>query len=363
MDGTVYSLAKFGTSLYAAGYFVQAGGAAAKSIARWDGTSWLGLGSGLDDGGSAGRGFALATFDDGSGPALYVGGWFLAAGGVGARSIARWNGSAWSSIGDANGFVNALTVYDEGSGPRLYAGGNFTNIGGIAANTLATWNGASWSAVPTGIGTATVNSLAVFDDGSGPGLYVGGTFSGMGGISSQSIARWRGGAWSALGLGVGQSGSVVRSMTVYDDGGGPALYVMGKFFEASGTPAVHIARWRNSSWSAVDGGLGPNNSEAFASAVCDVGSSEPQLFVGGSFLGAGGMPSAYLAHYVGCPICKPNCDGSSTPPILNVNDYLCFLNSFAQGEPYANCDASTASPLLNVNDFLCFINSFAAGCP
>src|SRR5437763_420412 len=29
---------------------------------------------------------------------------------------------------------------------------------------------------------------------------------------------------------------------------------------------------------------------------------------------------------------------------------------------YANCDASTALPILNVNDFSCFLNRFAAGC-
>ena len=58
-----------------------------------------------------------------------------------------------------------------------------------------------------------------------------------------------------------------------------------------------------------------------------------------------------------------NCDGSTTAPILNVNDFICFNNRFAAGESYANCDASTAPPVLNVNDFICFNNRFATGCP
>jgi hypothetical protein len=29
---------------------------------------------------------------------------------------------------------------------------------------------------------------------------------------------------------------------------------------------------------------------------------------------------------------------------------------------YPNCDGSTASPILNINDFQCFVNHFAAGC-
>ncbi len=60
--------------------------------------------------------------------------------------------------------------------------------------------------------------------------------------------------------------------------------------------------------------------------------------------------------------CYANCDGSTAPPVLNVNDFNCFLNRFAAGDSYANCDASTAPPVLNVNDFNCFLNRFAAGC-
>jgi hypothetical protein len=48
-----------------------------------------------------------------------------------------------------------------------------------------------------------------------------------------------------------------------------------------------------------------------------------------------------------------------------VNQYAA-----AQGLPqaqqvthYANCDGSTVAPVLNVDDFTCFINSYAQGCP
>ncbi len=60
--------------------------------------------------------------------------------------------------------------------------------------------------------------------------------------------------------------------------------------------------------------------------------------------------------------CQPNCDESTTPPILNVLDFACFLNKFAAGDLYANCDSSTTPPILNVLDFACFLNKFAAGC-
>ncbi|MFN0134033.1 MAG: DNRLRE domain-containing protein [Phycisphaerales bacterium] len=60
--------------------------------------------------------------------------------------------------------------------------------------------------------------------------------------------------------------------------------------------------------------------------------------------------------------CYANCDASTTVPILNVNDFVCFLNRFGAGASYANCDGSTTTPVLNINDFVCFLNAFGAGC-
>ena len=60
--------------------------------------------------------------------------------------------------------------------------------------------------------------------------------------------------------------------------------------------------------------------------------------------------------------CYANCDESTTAPVLNVNDFTCFLNRYAAGDSYANCDNSTIAPILNVNDFACFLNLYAQGC-
>jgi hypothetical protein len=60
--------------------------------------------------------------------------------------------------------------------------------------------------------------------------------------------------------------------------------------------------------------------------------------------------------------CYANCDASTNPPCLNVNDFVCFNNLYAAGNTSANCDLSTNPPVLNVNDFVCFNNSYAAGC-
>jgi hypothetical protein len=62
-------------------------------------------------------------------------------------------------------------------------------------------------------------------------------------------------------------------------------------------------------------------------------------------------------------LCPANCDDSTVEPTLNIDDFTCFINKFALGDPYANCDGSSVEPLLNIDDFTCFINNFALGCP
>ncbi len=44
---TAYALAVYNSNLIVGGYFTDAGGVAADGIARWDGTAWSALGSGL----------------------------------------------------------------------------------------------------------------------------------------------------------------------------------------------------------------------------------------------------------------------------------------------------------------------------
>ena len=58
---------------------------------------------------------------------LYAGGDFTTAGAITANYIAKWDGTNWSALGSGmNGGVDALTV----GGNELYAGGNFTTAGG-----------------------------------------------------------------------------------------------------------------------------------------------------------------------------------------------------------------------------------------
>ena len=105
---------------------------------------WVTLNSGLP--GANGTVNAIAM--DGSGN-VYVGGSFNVIGTVSANNIAKWDGSAWSALGTGmDGGVSALAV----SGTDLYAGGVFTNAGGVTVNGIAKWNGSAWSALSSGVG-------------------------------------------------------------------------------------------------------------------------------------------------------------------------------------------------------------------
>jgi hypothetical protein len=75
--------------------------------------------------------------------------------------------------------------------------------------------------------------------------------------------------------------------------------------------------------------------------------------------------SSVLRYPAQVTACYANCDGSNTPPVLNVGDFSCFLVRYAAGDPYANCDGSTTAPVLNVADFSCFLQAYSAavGCP
>src|SRR5690606_27259173 len=176
--------------LYVAGSFDRADGAPIYNIARWDGETWEPVGRGLNT-----TVESLCVFDeDGPGPkrpALFAGGQFSREVGGEPQSlirIARWDGSAWTDVGGwlSDGVVRDMVVWaHDGPGPAresLYIGGKFPILPDLSpANSVARWDGTHWHAVGggvTGFGAGTgASALGVFDeDGPAPnpgGLYVG----------------------------------------------------------------------------------------------------------------------------------------------------------------------------------------------
>lgn len=280
----VNSIRISGGTIYAGGTFTNAGAVAARNIASWNGTAWSALGAGLSG--------TIGTFQYPvqtialSGGQLFVGGNFTTAGAVSAKNIARWDGSAWSALGTgANSNVYALHAATNGD---LLVAGAFTNAGGVTASRIARWNGASWSALAGGV-SATATALLP----EGTNLLVGGNFAYAGGptasLAAGGIARWDGANWSVIGTRGLFNGATttVRALTLADR----VLHVGGSFTAIGDISANRIARWDGTNWSTFGSGL---NGDVNAIAV-----DGANVYAGGSFTDASGTPVNNIAMWDG----------------------------------------------------------------
>ncbi|MCL4222152.1 MAG: hypothetical protein KJZ65_12375 [Phycisphaerales bacterium] len=390
-----------GTSLYATGSFTANGVVGGQNLARWDGSAWQSVGGGLINQYSN----CLAVYNGD----LIAGGYFDSAGGVeGTAKLARWDGTQWHSMNaQSESFLNSvwdlqvwngelyiagnyldlggnpdldhiakwdgtnysavggtiggavpliildLQLADLGDGEKLYAAGRFLNIGGVPANNIAVWNGSNWSALGGGIthtSIAQVICMTTFDDGNGPALYAGGSFTSAGGSPATRIAKWNGSSWSAMGDGFNNT---VQELTVFDDGSGPALYAMGNFTLSGANPINRIAKWNGTSWEPVGVGADGNIYGAF---VFDAGEGMG-MHLGGGFNSAGGLAAARAASILAATPCIPDFTHDG---VLDFFDVQAFLQAFSSHDPVADL---TNDGTFDFFDVQAFLQAFSNGCP
>lgn len=268
--------------VFAGGEFTLAGGVAnTVRIARWDGSAWNALSTGVA--GGVGDGVFALTF--GQNGLLYLGGSFSSAGGVAnTDSLASWDGTNFIAMSTSvsGGSVLAFAV---GSGGVLYLGGSFASAGGVANTAaIASWNGTSFSALSTGVAGGDVNALAVKSNGT---LYLGGGFTSAGGSASISkIASWNGTTFNALSSGVG-----VNPVYTLAVGADDSVYLGGFFTSAGGiTLADRVAKWNGFSFTHLDVDLpgSPTVYTILASRFSDpVVKQQYSLFIGFDTTGTG----------------------------------------------------------------------------
>jgi hypothetical protein len=413
-----------GPNLYAGGGFETAGGVTAKRIARWDGQQWHTLGAGFEPWNYSGiptsAVWSLATFDDGTGPAVYAGGSFAASGNTIVNAIARWDGLQWRPLGDGlrilfafdlTAITTDMLVFDDGSGEALYAAGSFDHAGGQTVFNIARWNGTDWSDVGGGIAFGHlewVADMAVHDDGSGKSLYIAGGFNSSGTTPLRNIARWNGVAWTPVGNGLELP---VAALAVLDDGSKSTLYAVEEWNAQTGGFVSRLSKWDGQQWIVVDparqgktftlsvlddetgpalvagtgaqvnpglikwdgsrwlpyldGVSGPRFSGVAALLEGSIANNR-SIFVGGRFNAVGpDVPVSNIAMWETCiPNCYADCDHSTGASVLDIFDFLCFQNAFVNADPYAcDCDTTTGPLVCDILDFLCFQNAFVAGCP
>ncbi len=285
VDHRVLALNVYDGWLIAGGEFENAGGAGARHLARWDGTHWeplLNDSTGVD--GVNGLVNALVVY----GGELVAAGWFDEAGGVPCNGVARWNGTSWRPLGTGVNTKQAqsLGVY----GDELIVGGQFGFAGGVPVNAIASWDGQNWHAMGSGVGGTTIPLVGSFGLFQGE-LIVGGIFPTAGDIPVYSIARWDGLAWHPLGSGFHflpwhPPVTEVSSLAVFHD----RLYAGGLFFIADDFRVNDVAAWDGNAWAPLDPGLG------VFGEIRGLAISGSDLIAGGAFLHAGSRPANHIAR-------------------------------------------------------------------
>jgi hypothetical protein len=206
---SVRALAVYNGELIVGGIFTQAGTVTMDTnIARWNGSSWQTLGSSV-----VGPSYTSMVHD----LDVYNGQVVIASINYGnglAIAVRTWHSSlGWGSLGGFSSSsqdvaVYALAVLDG----RLFAGGRFQSIGGVAARNLAVYNGSAWEPhSPLGVGPDGGSVKSLVTNPYSPWILMGGQFSSIGESPANNLALVFTGGAAAYSPGMGIGGVNITS--------------------------------------------------------------------------------------------------------------------------------------------------------
>lgn len=292
---------------------------AIQGLAKWNGTQWVQFATKL---GGLARVYSGVSVPNGK---YVIGGNFITTDGKNIANLAMWNGEEWTAMGgNPAGRVYSLKVMSNGD---ILAAGDFNQIGSVMTGPVARWDGLQWRAVGSGsvvssgiciarsstddiyLGATTfgghqvfklnqatweplggvfsgsIKTLEVSSDGV---LYAAGSFTKIGGVTANSIARW---------VGVWQSPAKVPAKYVgdinciYPEADG-SIIVGGYFSAISEISASSIAHLQSDVWS--------NIATGFAGGVnCSVATADGRVVAGGTFTSINGVPFGRIAMWDG----------------------------------------------------------------
>lgn len=273
INGKVNAITVFKDELYVGGAFQFAGVKKVNNLATWDGKKWSAVGDGVQ-----GEVDAMC---------VYKGALYLAItttiGQEQEASIAKWDGTKWSTfIVQRNVSNSVLKVYKD----ELYMAGNFTEIGGKGFNHIAKWDGKNWSAV----GNGRDNDIFCLAEHNGE-LYSAGTYLDVADENERSISKWNGKEWIGL---PGKMGGAISNLFFYQGN----LCAGGYFASVNQSPVQFIAVNTKGVWSSlwngttIPGEVEPSSGNHGqvpdrAIALSAVEYNE-QLYIGGSLKAVGG---------------------------------------------------------------------------
>ncbi len=277
-------------NVYAAGAFTNAGGILAKSLAKWDGNNWHGF---YDP-----RTLGQATTNHGGGTSGSVIGWdlydctgaefcteiFYCVAGRGSEAFT----AGWlMELGNSDGYVD-MSARWSGTGWESWVfkqGGNHVRV--IKTTPHLVYLGGYFSFQPTNASSSTFTNL--------PWSY--------------AIATWDGTNWGTLGSGIvdvrdyPQSNfparniynAYITSMAVRSSN---EVYVAGEFnMQTRLGLANNVAMWNGQEWLPLGTGISDNGSGLHCTALALAPNGD--LYLGGSYTNAGGVSVRNLARWDG----------------------------------------------------------------
>ena len=265
-----------GNDLYVGGVFNQAGGVAARYVARWDGAQWHPMGDGLPN-------IAYCLVPDSAG--LIAGTTARLSPGDPRTSVHRWDGEAWQPIGtDLVGQALSVVRY---RGELIAAGYLYSDVTG-ASTSVVHFNGVSWEPLGNAPGYGGQCLLVANDT-----LYLGGLFSDYDSsqVAKPAVLRWTGSVWDTIGS--SHSFAPPAALTLAWDAGSLVAGGFNLDFQASGDPQVTLTRFDGASWHPVPG--------APQGQIVSVASGPDGLIVGGWFTATSnlGTPSSSITRLHG----------------------------------------------------------------
>lgn len=298
----------YNNNIIAMGNFIYGSNTRVNGLAEWKNGIWSALGTGIQGGiinrkvsqlqSIAGYLSSIVEYKN----TFLIGGDFAGIGGVNASCIAEYDksqckefqggvtGAVSLGSGSANTYLSVDCFFVDGN--DLYIGGTFTEVGGKRVNHIARWDGNQWHELGGGISinsTYYVPKVQVIKKLSDGRIIIGGQFDACGGTTMTGAAIWDGTQWTSTDIFSANGVVPVVDIEIV----GNILYAAGNFSRVNGVFMNNIMQWDGMRWSDMQGGVVSN----WGAFINDIHADNGKLYVGGLLRAAGDIEAQNITYW------------------------------------------------------------------
>lgn len=298
VNGTLYSVAVSGNTVFVGGSFTSVGGVSRNHVAALD----LATGSPTAWSPSLnGTAYALAV----TATTVVIGGSFTVVGGVTRNRVAevsRATGMPTTWNPNANNTVNTIAM----TATTVVIGGSFTSVRGVARNRAAELDLATGSVTSFDPDTSgTVNNIVLGPDGS---LIIAGSFSTISGVNQRFLARFD----SNRNFDNTFDPTIDAQVSTIAHQPDGKIVIGGSFTSVDGAPRGRLARL-NADGSLDTGFADPVVSGPGSKVLATLIRADGKITAGGIFTSVGGTARGSLAQFRGG---EPPPAPTPAPPVI-----------------------------------------------